>query len=333
MHNHNSIRTLRRALWSGAALCTLTSAAFAQKAAPEAYPTHPIRLIVVFAAGGGGDILGRLFARQLTDRFGQQVVVDNRSGADGIVGAELTANAVPNGYTYALVSGSLTVQPSLYKKLPYDVVKDFAPVTSLVSLSYVLVVHPTVPAKSVSELVAAAKAAPRTIMYGSAEKGSTAHLAAELLNSLAGIELQQVPYKGTAQALTAILAKEVSIGFFSGASTAPFIKSGRLKALATTGAKRMAAFPDVPTVAEGGVKDYDFSSWLGIIAPAATPRAIVTRMNRELVAILAQQEVRKQLIDMGYDPVGNTPEEFARDMKQELPKWAKVVKIAGLTAQ
>lgn len=330
MHNHRVPPGLPRALLFGAAFWMLVNTALAQKNLDEPYPVRPIRLIVVFAAGGGGDILGRLVGRKLTERFGQQVVVDNRPGADGIVGAELTANAVPNGYTYALVSGSITVQPSLYRKLPYDVLKDFAPVTSLVSLSYVLVAHPSLPAKSVGELVAAAKAAPHRILYGSAESGSTAHLSAELLKSLAGIDLLQVPYKGTAQALTAILAGEVSVGFFSGASTAPLIKSGKLKALATTGKKRPAAFPDVPTVAEAGVKDYEFSSWLGIFAPAATPRIIIARMNQELISILAQPEMNQQLIKMGYDPVGNTPEQFAEAIRLELPKWAKLVQAAGL---
>lgn len=313
-----------------AVFLALVNTALAQKSSDEPYPTHPIRLVVASAPGGGSDILGRLLARKLTDRFGQQVVVDNRPGAGGIVGAELTASAVPNGYTIGFVSGSITVQPAMHRKLPYDVIKDFAPVTVLVSLSYVLVAHPSLPAQSVGELIALAKAAPRSILYASAEIGSTSHLSAEVLKTLAGIDLLQVPYKGTAQALNALLAREVSLGFYSAASTAPLLKSGRLKALATSGKKRMVTLPDLPTIAEAGVKDYEFISWLGIIAPAAVPRTIVTRWNRELVAILSQPEVKHQLTDMGYEVVGNSPEEFARDIRLELAKWAKVVKAAGI---
>lgn len=333
MHSDSAARSWQRILLSTIMLLALAGASLALRAADEPYPSHPIRLIIASAPGGGSDILGRLLAHKLTERFGQQVVVDNRAGAGGIVGAEMTAHAVPNGYTFGFVSGSVTVQPATHRNLPYDVAKDFAPVTSLVSLSYALVAHPSLPAQSVGELIAAAKAAPHTLLYASAESGSTSHLSAEVLKTLAGIDLVQVPYKGTAQALSALLAREVSVGFYSAASTAPLVKGGRLKVLATTGTKRMAAFPDAPTIAEAGVKGYEFISWLGILAPARTPRPIVTLWNRELIAILKQPEVTRQLTESGYDVVGNSPQEFANDIRQELVKWAKVAKAAGLQSE
>ncbi len=322
-------RAARRCMWFGALFFAFSSATWAQKVADEPFPSRPIRLIVTFAAGGGGDILARLFAQKLTERWGQQVVVDNRAGAGGIIGADLTAKAAPNGYTYVLVSSSHTVLPSMHASLPYDTIADFAPVTILASLSYLLVVNPALPARSVSELVAAAKAVPQGISYASIGNGSTSHLAAEVFKSLAGINMLHVPYKGTPQSLTALLAGEVSIGFFSTASAEPHIKSGRIKVFATTGKKRVTALPDVPTMAEAGVKDYEFISWLGILAPAATPQPIIGRMHKELTSILGQADIRKQLSDAGYDPVGNSPEEFGRDLRRELDKWAKVVKASG----
>ncbi|MBI4191817.1 MAG: tripartite tricarboxylate transporter substrate binding protein [Betaproteobacteria bacterium] len=329
MYSYIRTGTLQRRLLFSTAFCLLANAALAQQTSEETYPTRPIRLIVTSAAGGGADILARLFAHKLTERFRQQVVVDNRPGAGGIIGAELTAKATPNGYTYALVSGSHTVFPAMHRKLPYDTVGDFAPVTNLVSLSYLLVASPSLPAQSVGELIAAAKAAPRSILYASNGNGSTAHLSAEVLKTLAGIDIVHVPYKGAAAALSALLAREVALGFYSVALTTQHIKSGRLKVLATTGEKRVLAFPDLPTMAEAGIKDYEFVSWLGILAPAATPRQIITRMHRELITVLAQAEVRQQLADMRYDPVGNSPEEFGRDLRRELDKWAKVVKDSG----
>ncbi len=312
----------------------LTNAAWSQKpAAEEPYPNRPVRLIVTFAAGGGGDILARLFAQKLTDRWGQQVLVDNRAGAGGVIGADMAAKSPPNGYTYVLVSSSHTVHPAMQSKLPYDTIADFSPVTILASLSYMMVATPSLPAKNVAELVSVAKAKPSAITYASIGSGSTSHLAAEVFRSQAGVDLLHVPYKGTAQSLTAILAGEVGIGFFSAASAEPHIRSGRIKALAISGSKRVATFPDVPTVAEAGVKGYDFTSWLGILAPARTPRPIIDKVHGDLTAILAQPEIRKQLIDSGYDPEGTPPDAFGKILRSEMEKWAKVVKASGAKAE
>lgn len=326
----NLMRACRPLLLGALLSPALCAPAWAQKSpAEEPYPNRPVRLIVTFAAGGGGDILGRLFAQKLTERWGQQVLVDNRAGAGGILGADIAAKSPANGYTYVLVSSSHTVAPAMYEKLPYDTINDFSAVTILASLSYLMVAHPGLPAKTVTELVNLAKAKPGAITYASIGNGSTSHLAAEVFKSQAGVDLLHVPYKGTPQSLTAILAGEVNLGFFSTASAEPHIRSGKIKALAISGTKRVSSFPDVPTVAEAGVKGYEFTSWLGILAPARTPRPIIAKAHGELTAILAQPEIRKQLIDSGYDPVGNRPEEFDKILRAEKDKWAKVVKVSG----
>ncbi|MBI4190371.1 MAG: tripartite tricarboxylate transporter substrate binding protein [Betaproteobacteria bacterium] len=310
----------------GMALATSAFVATASAQPQQTYPNRPIRFVVPFATGGGGDIVARLFGQKLADAFGQQVVIDNRAGAGGIVGAELAAKASPDGYTLLMVSISHTVLPSLHKKLPYDIVKDLAPVSMLVSFPLLLVAHPSVPAKSVKELIALAKAKPGQINYTSAGNGTAAHLAAELFKSMTGINLVHVPYKGTAPALIGILAGEAGLGFPSVSASLQHVKTGRVRALATTGAKRARSLPDLPTVAEAGVPGYDYNTWVGVLTPAGTPKFIVARLHGELTRILQLPEVKEQLAAIDFEPVGNTPEEFGTSIKTQVVKWAKVVK-------
>ncbi len=328
MYSYLRTGTLRRVLLFSTALCALGSAALAQHL-PQAYPARPIRLIVPLATGGGTDIAARLFAQKLSERFGQQVVVDNRPGAGGVIGAELAAKATPDGYTFAVVSSSHTVHPAMHRKLPYDTVRDFAPVSLLVSYPFLLVARPSLPARSVGELIAAAKAAPQSISYASSGNGSAAHLAAELFKSLARIDILHVPYKGSGPAVSALLAGEVAIGFYSASATAQHVRNGRLKALATTGEKRFPTFPELPTMTEAGISGYEATTWAGMLAPAATARQIITRMHRELITILAQADVGQRLAGLEFEPVGSSPEEFGRVIRREMDKWAKVVKESG----
>ena len=281
------------------------------------------------ATGGALDIASRLFGQKLADAFGQQVVIDNRPGAGGMIGAELAARASPDGYTLMMASISHTVLPSMHKKLPYDIVKDFAPVSMLVSFPFLLLVHPALPAKSVTELIAFAKAKPGQINYASGGNGSTAHMAAELFKSLTGINVVHVPYKGTAPALIGFLAGETGLAFYSVSATLQHVKAGRLRALATTGERRSPSLPDLPTVAEAGVPGFVTGSWAGVLAPAGTPKSIVAKLHGELTRILRLPETRERLAAIDFEPVGNSPEEFGAIIRKEVVRWAKVVKESG----
>ncbi len=310
------------------ALCGLGLAVSAAASA-QTYPTRPIRLIVSFAPGGSVDLVGRLIGQKLTDAWGQQVVIDNRPGAGGNMSAELAARATPDGYTIYICSASLVVNPSLYRKLPYDPLKDFAPITLLASVQNVLVSHPSLPAKNVKELIALAKKAPGKINYASTGSGSSGHLTMELLKSMAGIDLTHVPYKVIGQATTDLLSGQVSLWFPTIPGALPHIKAGRMSALAVAGAKRSPALPEVPTVAESGVPGFEASTWYPILAPAGTPNAIVDRLNTRLVAILNTPEVNAQLVRQGVEPIGSSPAQLASHLKTELAKWAKVVQVSG----
>ncbi|MBI3053374.1 MAG: tripartite tricarboxylate transporter substrate binding protein [Betaproteobacteria bacterium] len=309
-------------------LCLLGAAT----ADAQQYPNRPIRLIVGYPPGGPSDITARLVAPYLTEALGQQIVIDNRAGAGGTVAATLTARAEPDGYTISIVAnGEMAISPNL-RKLPYDPLKDFETVSRIGANQLALVVHPSVQAKSVAELVALAKAKPGTVNFASAGTGSTAHLAGELFKSLAGIDIVHVPYKGAGPALIDLIGGQVHMLITGYPGALPHIKAGRLRALGATGPKRMIAAPDLPTISET-VKGYDVTSSYGLVLPLRTPKAIVARLHRETAAIVKKPEVREKLIALGFDPEGNTPAEFAAQIKSELAKWAKVIKIANVKVE
>ena len=295
----------------------------------QTYPARPIRLVVSFAAGGGVDLVARLIGQKLSEAWSQQVVIDNRPGAGGNVSAELVAKSLPDGYTIYLSSASVVVNASLYKALPYDPLKDFAPVTLLVNAHNVLVSHPSLPAKNIRELIALAKKKPGQINYASTGSGSSGHLAMELFRSMAGIELTHIPYKVIGQTTADLLSGQVSLWFPTMPGVLQHIKSGRMTALGVSGSRRAPALPNVPTIAEAGVPGYDASTWYPLLAPAATPAAIVDKMNAQLVAILASADVREKLQAQGIEPVGSTPAQLGAHLKSEMVKWEKVVRLSG----
>jgi tripartite-type tricarboxylate transporter receptor subunit TctC len=302
-------------------------------AAAQTYPDRPIRLIAPFAAGGPSDIMARLVSQKLNESMGQPVVVDNRAGAGGAVGCEIAARAAPDGYTLLLgSSGNLSVNPSLYKKLPYDPVKDFQPITQLEAGPQVLVVHPAVAAESVQELIALAKAKPHALNFASGGTGTGNHLASELFKATAGIDIVHVPYKGTGQALTDLVGGQVQMMMSSLLPAMPQVKAGRLRALAVTSAKRTPVLPDLPTIAESGMPGFETTSWHGILVPARTPKTIAARLHDELVKMLAQPDVRARFTSEGIDAIGNTPQEFAAYIRSETVKYAKVIQQAGIKA-
>jgi tripartite-type tricarboxylate transporter receptor subunit TctC len=300
-------------------------------AAAQGYPSKPIRLIVPFAAGGGNDNVARLVGKRLADSLGQPVLVDNRPGAGGMVGAELAAKSAPDGYTLFLGGvGSHAINPNLHEKLPYDPIKDFAPVELLAQAPLVLVVHPSVPANSVAELTAYARAHPGKLNFASNGNGSSSQLAAVMFDSMAGVDMVHVPYKGLSPALTDLLSGQVQLMFSSVVAILPHIKAGKLRALAVTGAKRLASLPELPTIAESGLPGYEASSWYGILAPAGTPRNIVARLNAELTKALEQPEVRASLLAEGAEPVGGSPEAFAAHIRAEKERLGKLIRDAKI---
>ena len=313
---------------------SLLGAAAVATAAETNYPARPVRFIVPFAPGGSTDTLARTLAVRLTDVLGQQVVVDNRSGGNGNIGTDIVAHAVPDGHTILLgYIANLGIGPSLYAKLPFDPLKDFAPITLLAVAPNILVAHPSVPVKSVKELVAYAKANPNKVNYASAAVASLGHLAGELLNSSAGIQMQHVPYKGSGQAVIDLLAGQVQVMFSGMSSVMQHIKAGKLRPLAVTGAQRSPATPEVPTIAEAGYPGFEASAWYGVLAPAGTPKAIVLRLNSEILRALKIPEVKERLENVGFEIVGGTPEAFGAYMKSEIDKWARVVKTSGVRAE
>jgi tripartite-type tricarboxylate transporter receptor subunit TctC len=301
--------------------------ACSQLALAQQYPNRPIRMLVGYPPGGPADVTARLFAPSLSEALGQQVVVDNRSGAGGTVAAVTLARAEPDGYTISIMAnGELAISPNL-RKVAYDSVRDFAPVSRIGVNQLVLVVHPSVQAKSVGELVALAKRAPGTVNFASAGNGSTAHLAGELFKSLAAIDIVHVPYKGAGPAMTDLIGGQVHMLITGYPGALPHIKSGKLRALGVTGSKRLAAAPELPTIGET-VKGYECTSSYGVMLPARTPRAIVERLHKETAAIVKKPDVREKLVALGFDPEGGTPAEYAAQIKSEMAKWAKVVKMA-----
>ena len=312
-----------------AALCVVSGVA----QAADTYPSRPIRMIVAYPPGGGTDQVGRVMADQLSQTLGQNVVVDNRGGATGNIGTELAARAVPDGYT--LLMGNVApnaVNVSLFKKLGFDPVKDFAPVSLVAVTPNILVTNPSIPVKTVKELIAYAKAKPGALNFPSAGVGSSSHLAGEMLKSMTGISMVHIPFKGGGPALVAVIAGEVQIMFATMPAAMPHVKSGKVKPVAVTTAKRSQAMPDLPTIAESGVKGYEASTWYGLLAPARTPQAIVTRLHGNTVKILAGP-TRQRLEVQGFEPEGGTPAEFTAYIKSEIIKWAKVIKDAGIPAE
>lgn len=297
----------------------------------ESYPSKPIRLIVPYAPGGGTDVLARALGQKLSENWGQQVVIDNRPGANGMIGSDIVAKSAPDGYTLLIVVATHAINPSLYKKTPYDTVKDFAPVTLAASSPFVLAVHPASPAKSLKEFIALAKSKPGELSWASSE-GST-QLAGELFRNMAGVEMVHTSYKGGAPLMTDLLGGHVSLGVTSVVTVLPHAKAGKLKVLAVGGTKRSPALPDVPTAAEAGLPGYEANAWYGFLAPAGTPVDVVAKLHDEIVRILQTPEMKERLAQQGADPVGNTPEQFAAFIKSEMTKWAKVVKDSGITAE
>lgn len=315
-----------KALIAIAAVVAAATPALAQN-----YPTKPIRFISPYAPGGGTDILARTLAQKLSENFGQQVVVENRPGGGGIVGTEAAARAPADGYTILIGSkGPMTVNPALYPKLPYNTLRDFQPLSLVAMVPAVLAVHPSLPVKSVKELLAMARAKPGELTFSSSGNGGTGHLSGEQFGALGRVKLVHVPYRGTGPATIALLSGEVTFGFGNLVAIMPAVQSRQLRALAVTSEKRLQAAPDLPTVAESGLPGYEYVTWYGVLAPAGTPRDIVTRLNTELVKIAHSPEMKKRLAAEGGETVGSTPEEFAAYIKQELKASADLVKLANV---
>ena len=315
-------------LFSPAVLALL--ALYSGSSIAQSYPVKPIRLIVPFPAGGSTDIIARLAGQKLAEGVGQQVPIDNRGGAGGTIGADLAAKAPADGYTLVLgTSSTHAIAPSLYGKLAYDAVRDFQPVSLLCTATILLATHPSVPAGTVKELIALAKKRPNQLNFASGGNGSISHLVGEHFKSAAGVELIHIPYKGDTPALIDLVSGQVSLEFGTAVAFLPYIKSGKLKALAVTNPKRSPVVPDVPTVSESGLPGFEALQWFGLFAPTGTPREIVARLHGEVVKLLKLPEVREKLAALGTDIVGNTPEEFAVFQKAEITKWARVVKTSG----
>ena len=323
-------RNIRRvlALLAIVAAAVAAPSTFAQGTA--SYPAKPVRLVVPFPAGGTTDILARAVAQRLSEAWGRQVIVDNRPGAGGNIGSDLVAKAAPDGYTLLMGTvGTHAINPSLYKNMPYDHVKDFAPVILVAGVPNVLVVNPSLPVHSVPELIAYAKANPGKLNFASSGNGTSIHLSGELFKAMTGVEMTHVPYKGSAPALTDLIGGQVQLMFDNLPSSLPFIKAGKLRALAVTSGARAAALPDLPTLAESGLPGFEASSWFGVLAPAGTPRDIVAKLNGAIAGWLASPEAKEKLLAQGAIAAGGTPEDFARHIGAETSKWAKVVKVSG----
>jgi len=315
-----------------AGCCCALLLAGAFSAAAQDYPSKPIRFVLPFPPGGGTDTLARIVGQKLGQDFGQTIVMDNRPGAGANIGADIAAHAPADGYTLLMGNVAHAVNVTLYRKLGYDLVKDFAPITLLASTPNILVVHPSVAAKSVQELIALAKSKPGQLNYASSGSGSSSHLAGELFKTMTGVNLVHVPYKGGGPAVTSLIAGETVVGFATAPSVLPHVKSGKLRALAVTSAKRSAAAAELPTIAESGVPGYEANTWYGVLAPRGTPAAIIARLNGEFIAIMQSPEIRERIAPLGYEPDTGTPQQFAAYIKSEIAKWGKVVKAAGIHA-
>ena len=301
--------------------------------AQEKFPVRPVRVIVPSVAGGGTDISARLIAPKMGELLGQPVVVENRAGAASIIGSDLVAHAAPDGYTLLMGISTLTINPSIHAKLPYDTVRDFAPVSLVVTLPNVLVVHPSLPVKSVKELIAFARLRPGQLNYASAGVGSSLHLSMALFLSMAKLKMTHVPYKGSAPALVDMLAGQIEVMTGTMITIIPYVRDGRLRALGVTSLKRAAVAPELPTIAEAGLPGYEAVQWYGLLAPGATPREIIAKLNEAAARATQDAAVRKRFLDDGVEPVGGTPEEFAALIRSDMAKWARVVRDANIKAE
>jgi len=299
----------------------------------QPYPVRPVRVIAGFPPASGADITARVIGSRLGEALGQQVIVDNRPGAGSNIAAELAAKSPPDGHTLFIGTVANAINATLYSKLPFDFSRDFAPVALTTAAPNVLVLHPSVPAKSVKELIALAKSRPGQLNFASAGTGTAPHLSGELFKAMAGVEMAHIPYKGSPPAVTDLLAGEVALMFSPISTVLPHVKSGRLRALAVTTASRLPSLLDLPTVAESGLKGYETITWFGFVAPAKTPPAVVTRLNSEIVKVLSMREVRSQFASQGIETLGGTPEHFAGYIRNEIAKWARVIKLSGAKAE
>ncbi len=310
----------------------LAAAALCGPAQAQGYPSKPVNIVVPFAPGGATDIMTRLLAERLSKRLGQPVIVENKPGAGTMIASEYVAKAPADGHTVLMAASSLGIAPSLYSKVNYDPVKSFAPISLVASVVHVLEVHPSVPVKSVDELITWLKANPGKANYGSVGAGTSTHLESELFNTMAGVKMVHVPYKGSAPALTDLVGGSLQVMFDAWASSGPFVKDGKTRLLAVTTAQRSRILPDVPTVAESGLPGYEAMPWLGLLAPAGTPDAVVRKFHDELIEVLKEQPVQEKFHSLGLDIIGNTPQEFAEFIKKDITKWAKVIQETGAKA-
>jgi tripartite-type tricarboxylate transporter receptor subunit TctC len=329
MHKMCSVNGAYRSGWLtiGALVLALAPATVA---AQGSFPTKPVRIISPFAPGGGNDVLARTIATRLTEHLKQQVIVESRPGANGIIGTEAAARAAPDGYTLVLIPSGHAVNATLYPKLPFDPIRDFTAISLVGSSPLVLVMHPSVPVKSVKDMLALAKSRPGELTYSSAGIGSSGHLAGAQFETLTGTKMLHVPYKGSALALNDVIGGQISLAFATSASAMPHVRSGRLRALASTGAKRSPALPELPTVAEAGVPGYEASLWYGLVGPSGIPADVVRRLNTEIVAVLSLPEIRDRLLKQGVDATPSTPESFSRLLVTDIDRWAQVIKRAGV---
>ena len=324
---------MRRRAFIALAACVLLCAASITARAAEGYPARPIRFIVPFPPGGGNDIVGRILAARLAEGLGQQIVVDNRGGAGGTIGTELTAKAAPDGHTMLVNNISLAVNHTLVRELPYDTLKDLSPVSLVGRQPNVVVVHPALAVRSVRELLSLARSKPGQLNYGSGGQGTASHLATEMLKLLTRIDLVHVPYKGLGPALTDLMGGRLEVIISTMASSLPHMKAGKLRPLAVTTARRSAFFPELPTMEEAGVKGYEFSTWYGLLVPAGTPSAIVQRLNSETRKAVESATVKEQFAAQGLEGSSSTPQEFGAYLRSEIAKWAKVIRAAGVKAE
>jgi tripartite-type tricarboxylate transporter receptor subunit TctC len=305
----------------------------ATQAFAQSYPSKPIRIVVPYPPGGFNDTLGRTLAAKFQEAWGEPVIVENKPGANTVIGSDYVAKSQPDGYSLLIVAFPFAVTPSLLKAMPYDTLKDFQPVILAATSPNLLVVNPQVPIHTVKELIAAAKAKPQSLSYASTGNGSSNHISMELFKSLAGVDIVHIPYKGSAPAVTDLLGGQVQVMFDNVPNVLPHVKAGKLRALAVSGAKRTPLVPDVPTVAEAGVPGYELTVWFGLVAPAGTPRDIVQKLNAESLRILAMPDVRERFLAQGVEPQGSTPEQFADHIRSQMAKWSKVVRDAGVKAE
>lgn len=320
-----------------AMIVTVAGAACAVHTLPSSgadYPIKTVRIYVGASPGGGVDITARMLAIKLSDLFKQQFVVENRAGASGNIGTEAAARAIPDGYVILMGTiGTLTINPGLYKNLSFDTVRDFAPIARAADATNILAVHPSVPARSVQALVAIAKQRPGELLYGSPQNGTAGHLAGELFNSMAGVKLVHIPYKGGAPAMIDLISGQIQLMFATASTSVQHIRSGKLRALAVTTAKRAALVPELPTMIEAGMPGFEVNNWYGLVAPAKVPPEIIAILNRQVRVALESPDVRASMLKQGLDPAGGTPEEFGDYIKSELAKWSKVIRASGATAQ